>query len=65
MMRVARFLTAMAASVLFPGVLGAQEGGQRCELRLDHADRGTALGQNNYFAAGDVRLRCAGTTVLA
>ena len=63
MMKARRLASLLAALGLLPGVLVAQEGGQRCELRLDHADRGTAPGQNNYFAAGDVRLRCAGTTV--
>lgn len=41
----------------------AQAGAQRCKLRLVHADRGYGLGTDNYFASGDVRLTCDGTTV--
>jgi len=41
----------------------AQGPGQRCTLRLDHADRGYGQGSDNYFAGGDVRIRCEGTSV--
>ncbi len=43
--------------------LAAQAGAQRCKLRLVHADQGYGLGTDNYFASGDVRLTCDGTTV--
>jgi len=37
--------------------------GQRCKLWLEHADRGYGQSSENYFAAGDVRIRCDGTSV--
>ena len=37
--------------------------GQRCRIRLEHADRSYTAGQDNYFAGGDVRLRCDGTSI--
>jgi lipopolysaccharide assembly outer membrane protein LptD (OstA) len=40
-----------------PAAAGAQEASRRCQLNLDHADRGFADG-NNYFASGDVRISC-------
>lgn len=36
---------------------------ERCLIVLDHADRGYGLGTDNYFAGGDVRLSCRGTTI--
>jgi len=43
--------------------LAAQEAGQQCKLRLVRADRGYGVGNDSYFAAGDVQLACDGTTV--
>jgi len=36
---------------------------QRCRIRLENADRSYTVGQDNYFAGGNVRLRCEGTTI--
>ncbi len=61
-----RRLTALslAAAALFaPAAAQGQEPGQRCQLFLDHADRGYGLGTDSYFAGGDVRLSCRGTSV--
>jgi len=61
--RVRIVLTLALAAALTPGVAGAQEAGQRCQLVLDNADRGYGIGTDNYFAGGNVRLSCRGTTV--
>ncbi len=55
----------VAAGSGAPRAAAAQdpEQGQRCRIRLEHADRSYTAGQDNYFAGGDVRLRCDGTSI--
>jgi hypothetical protein len=56
-------LTIVGATLFVSRAARAQDTGPRCQLRLDHADRGYGLGTDNYFAGGDVRLSCRGTSV--
>lgn len=56
-------LAALTVTWAAPRALPAQQAAQRCKLRLVHADQGYGLGTDNYFASGDVRLQCEGTTV--
>ncbi|HEX5003984.1 MAG TPA: hypothetical protein VFV65_01645 [Gemmatimonadales bacterium] len=56
-------LLGIAAAGLVAAPAAAQQPGQRCLITLDHADRGYGLGSDNYFAGGNVRLSCRGTTV--
>jgi lipopolysaccharide export system protein LptA len=52
------------AALCSPGALHAQAEPRHCRLVLEPGARtGYAIGQNNYFAAGNVRLRCDGTSV--
>ncbi len=37
--------------------------GQRCRIKLIHADSGATLGNDNYFASGNVQLACDGTSI--
>lgn len=62
-MRRRLLLGLVGAGLLIARALPAQDAGQRCKLRLIHADRGYGLGTDNYFAAGSVQLTCDGTTV--
>lgn len=53
------------ACALAPATVAAQDpsAAQRCRIRLIHADSGATLGNDNYFASGDVRLACDGTSI--
>jgi hypothetical protein len=61
-MSAQRLLVMLGLAAALPAAAGAQEASRRCQLQLDHADRGFADG-NNYFAAGDVRISCRGGSV--
>ncbi len=70
MMHLLPRMTALAlVSLLVPGSAAAQDQGQgqgqgqRCLIVLDNADRGYGIGSDNYFAGGNVRLSCRGTTI--
>jgi len=57
-------LLAAGAAGLAPAAVWAQARPGQCRAVLEPGARvGYAIGQNNYFAAGDVRLRCEGTSV--
>ena len=57
-------LIVAATMVHAPSSLQAQAKPQQCRIVLEPGARtGYAQGQNTYFAAGDVRLRCEGTSV--
>jgi len=64
-MRAGLNALALAAVALgAPSGAVAQDQPQQCRIVLEPgAVKGYAQGQNNYFAAGDVRLRCEGTSV--
>ncbi len=55
----------VVAMALAPSPAAAQEPSaqQRCRIRLIHADSGATVGQDNYFASGNVQLACDGTTI--
>lgn len=56
----------LALTGFVAGGLSAQEApkpAQRCQIYLEHADRGYTLGADNYFASGNVVLVCRGTTI--
>lgn len=55
---------AVAATLAPHAAQGQDQGqGERCRIRLEHADRSYTAGQDNYFAGGDVRLWCDGTSI--
>jgi hypothetical protein len=58
-----RIVATAGVALLAAGAAQAQQAEQRCRLVLDNADRGYGLGTDNYFAGGNVRLSCRGTTV--
>lgn len=65
-MRVRPGVALVVLTGLVAGALPAQEApkpAQRCQIYLEHADRGYTLGTDNYFASGNVVLLCRGTTI--
>lgn len=62
-MRILPLVAMLLGAVAVAPPVAAQGSPQRCKLRLVHADQGYGLGTDNYFASGDVRLTCDGTTV--
>ena len=53
------------ALALTPAAVAAQDqsAAQRCRIRLIHADSGATIGNDNYFASGNVQLACDGTSI--
>lgn len=64
-MTPARVVVLAALALAWGGMLAAQQPGtpQRCLLRLVGADRGYTVSADNYFAGGNVQLRCEGSSV--
>jgi len=61
----ARAVALAALALVWGSAAGAQQRGtpQRCLIRLEYADRGYTLSAENYFAGGNVRLRCEGSSM--